>query len=55
MNTQGVGIHHNDGALQPQGTLANPRPLCTNRGREMVGSQGMVSSAHDGLLRTMGP
>ena len=55
MNTQGIGIHPNDGALRPQGILAYPRPLCTHRDREGVDPQGMVPSSNDGYLRTRGP
>ena len=36
MNIQRVGIHTNDGALQPQGTLAYPRPLGKHTGTGRV-------------------
>ena len=48
-NTHGIGIHPDDGALQPQGTtLAYPCPLCKHWGDERVGPQGAVSNPIDG-------
>ena len=54
-NTQGVGIHPNDGALQPKGALAYPWPLFTHRGRGRVDPKGMVSISSDGYFQTRGP
>ena len=40
VDTRDVGIRPDDGALQPQGALSYPFPLCTHRDREGVDPQG---------------
>ena len=55
MNTHGIGIHPNDGALQPPGIPSLSSIHLHNRDRERVVPQVMVSRPNDGYLHTRGP
>ena len=48
MNTQGVGIRPDEGAMQPKGTRSYHRPLCARRDGERVDPQGMTPIPSDG-------